>query len=74
MMVGHPLGGPDLEDRTVLALSTASRHPGVAMAVAAANYPGNKVIGVAILLYFPVNIVLSIPCVRRMKWRAAAAQ
>jgi bile acid:Na+ symporter, BASS family len=32
--VGHVLGGPDAEDRTVLAMSTASRHPGVALAVA----------------------------------------
>jgi BASS family bile acid:Na+ symporter len=32
--VGHLLGGPDTEDRRVLALATASRHPAVAMAVA----------------------------------------
>jgi bile acid:Na+ symporter, BASS family len=31
---GHVLGGPDKEDRTVLALATASRHPAVALAVA----------------------------------------
>jgi bile acid:Na+ symporter, BASS family len=31
---GHLLGGPDKEDRTVLALATASRHPAVALAVA----------------------------------------
>lgn len=31
--VGHVLGGPDSEDRSVLALATASRHPGVALAV-----------------------------------------
>jgi BASS family bile acid:Na+ symporter len=31
--VGHVLGGPDREDRTVLALATASRHPAVALAV-----------------------------------------
>jgi BASS family bile acid:Na+ symporter len=32
--VGHLLGGPDAEDRSVLAMSTASRHPGVALAIA----------------------------------------
>jgi BASS family bile acid:Na+ symporter len=32
--VGHLLGGPATEDRRVLALATASRHPAVAMAVA----------------------------------------
>jgi BASS family bile acid:Na+ symporter len=34
LVVGHLLGGPDTEDRKVLALATASRHPAVAMAVA----------------------------------------
>jgi BASS family bile acid:Na+ symporter len=29
LAAGHLLGGPDPQDRTVLALSTASRHPGV---------------------------------------------
>jgi bile acid:Na+ symporter, BASS family len=33
IVVGHLLGGPDREDRTVLALATASRHPAVALAV-----------------------------------------
>jgi BASS family bile acid:Na+ symporter len=39
LAVGHLLGGPDQEDRTVLALSTASRHPGVALAIAHASFP-----------------------------------
>ena len=39
LAVGHLLGGPDPEDRTVLALSTASRHPGVALAIAHATFP-----------------------------------
>lgn len=34
LAVGHFLGGPDEDDRTVLAFATVSRHPGVAMAVA----------------------------------------
>jgi BASS family bile acid:Na+ symporter len=33
LLFGHALGGPDREDRTVLALATASRHPAVALAV-----------------------------------------
>jgi BASS family bile acid:Na+ symporter len=33
VLVGHVLGGPDREDRTVLATATASRHPAVALAV-----------------------------------------
>jgi BASS family bile acid:Na+ symporter len=33
LAAGHVLGGPDKEDRAVLALATASRHPAVALAV-----------------------------------------
>ena len=39
LIVGHLLGGADPEDRVVLALSTASRHSGVALAIATANFP-----------------------------------
>jgi predicted Na+-dependent transporter len=34
LAVGHLLGGPDEDDRTVLAFATVSRHPGVAIAIA----------------------------------------
>ncbi len=34
LAVGHALGGPDGDERTVLAFATVSRHPGVAIAVA----------------------------------------
>jgi bile acid:Na+ symporter, BASS family len=44
LTVGHLLGGPDPGDRTVLALSTASRHPGVALAIADANFPDQKLV------------------------------
>jgi BASS family bile acid:Na+ symporter len=40
--VGHLLGGPVEEDRTTLALATSARHPGLAMAIAAANFPQQK--------------------------------
>jgi BASS family bile acid:Na+ symporter len=33
IVVGYVLGGPDRDDRTVLALATASRHPAVALVV-----------------------------------------
>src|SRR5271157_5033442 len=51
LAVGHLLGGPDPNDRTVLALATATRHPGVAMAIASANFPGYKAVLPALLLY-----------------------
>jgi BASS family bile acid:Na+ symporter len=34
LAIGHVLGGPAEDDRTVLAFATVSRHPGVAIAVA----------------------------------------
>lgn len=61
LLVGHLLGGPNPQDRTVLALSTSSRHPGIAIAMATANYQGNRNIAASILLYLLVNIVVSIP-------------
>jgi BASS family bile acid:Na+ symporter len=70
LMIGHVLGGPEPEDRTVLALSTASRHPGIALAVAGANYPGQKLVLAAVALYLIVNVIVSIPY---LNWRKRQA-
>jgi BASS family bile acid:Na+ symporter len=60
--VGHWLGGPDPSDRTVLALATASRHPGLAIAIAASTFPPFKQqIAALILLYVLIRIVVLIP-------------
>jgi BASS family bile acid:Na+ symporter len=69
--IGHALGGPDPADRSTLALATASRHPGMAMAIAGANYPAQrKSIAAVILLYFIVKAVVLLPynawCKRRL--------
>lgn len=61
LLAGHVLGGPDPEDRTVLALSTACRHPGVALAIATTNFPDEKLVTGAVLLYLLVSAALSIP-------------
>ena len=66
LLIGHLLGGPAAGDRTALALSTASRHPGVAIAVATAVAPGDKEVIAAVLLAFLVSIVASMPYTR---WR-----
>ena len=73
LAVGHALGGPAPEDRAVLALSTATRHPGIAMTVTAANYPGDHNIAAAILLYFVLNIAVSIPYVMWQRRRLQPA-
>jgi BASS family bile acid:Na+ symporter len=42
LAIGHWLGGPNPDDRTVLALSTASRHPAIALAAATAGAGPNR--------------------------------
>jgi len=50
LAVGHLLGGPKPENRTVLALSTACRHPGVAVAIASSLVDDKKPVIAAVLL------------------------
>lgn len=66
LAVGHWLGGPDGEDRTVLALSTATRHPGVALAVAGAVAQDKAAVSAAVLLAVFVGAIVTGPYV---KWR-----
>lgn len=61
LAVGHLLGGPEPDDRTVLAIATASRHPGVAIAIAAATFPQEKAVSAAVVLYLIVSAIVSIP-------------
>jgi BASS family bile acid:Na+ symporter len=73
LATGHLLGGPDPGHRTVLALSTASRHPAVALAVTVAAGEETKSEVGAILLYLIVAIGLSIPYVAWRRHQADAA-
>jgi BASS family bile acid:Na+ symporter len=66
LTTGHLLGGPEQNDRTVLAIFTASRHPGVALAIGIANAPGEKRVLATVLLYFIMNLIIAIPY---MAWR-----
>ncbi len=69
LIVGHFLGGPNPEERTVLGLSSASRHPAVALAIAGASFPDVK-FGATIILYLLLTIIVSIPYVM---WRRKTA-
>lgn len=71
LAVGHFLGGPDEGHRTVLAFSTATRHPAVAMAIAHANFPNEPLAPAAILLYLLICTVVSIPYQGRRQRRHA---
>jgi BASS family bile acid:Na+ symporter len=59
LIVGHLLGGPEPDNRPVLALATASRHPAVALAIAHANFPEQKLAGPAVFLYVILSGILS---------------
>lgn len=69
LAAGHLLGGPDPDDRTVLAFASASRHPGIAASLAALNFPQEKAIVAVLLLYLIVSALLTIPY---MNWRKRA--
>jgi BASS family bile acid:Na+ symporter len=66
LVTGHWLGGPEDGNRTVLAVATARRHPGVALAIASANFPDEKAVLAVLLWHLIVGNFLSIPYVM---WR-----
>jgi len=72
LLVGHLLGGPESEHSTVLALSTACRHPAIALAIASSNYPDEH-FGGTIILYLLVSAVAGIPYVAWQRRRANVA-
>ena len=55
LLIGHFLGGSARADRIVLALSTSSRHPAIAIAVATVVAPQLQLAAAAILLYMLVS-------------------
>jgi bile acid:Na+ symporter, BASS family len=64
--VGHLLGGPNHDDRTVLALATGTRHPGVALAIASVTFPEEKAVLAVLLWHLIVGAIVSLPYV---SWR-----
>jgi bile acid:Na+ symporter, BASS family len=66
LALGHLLGGPDSDHQTVLALATATRHPGVALTIAAGNFPEETLVAPALMLYLLIGAIVSVPYVR---WR-----
>jgi BASS family bile acid:Na+ symporter len=60
LLVGHLMGGPDPENAVVLALSSACRHPAIALTIASSNFPDQHFAG-TILLFLIVNALVGIP-------------
>ena len=71
LAVGHVLGGPEPDHSVVLALCTACRHPGIAVAIVAANAPDVRP-GPTILLYVIVSALICIPYVVWSRQQVAA--
>jgi BASS family bile acid:Na+ symporter len=61
LAAGHCLGGPDADDRTALAIAASMRHPGVALAIARLNFPEERLVPAAVLLFIVVNVVVTLP-------------
>lgn len=72
--IGHLVGGPEPENRVGLAISTGSRHPGVALAIAQVNFPDQTLATAAVLLYVFVTALVSIPYLRWAKHRRPAGR
>jgi BASS family bile acid:Na+ symporter len=70
LAAGHLLGGPDPEDRTVLALYSSARHPGVAIAIAQVNFPELNLALAAALLALIVAAIVSAPYLQWTKRHA----
>ena len=62
LLVGHLMGAPEPEHSAVLALSTACRHPAIALAIAATNFPDLR-FGGTIILYLLVSAMVGFPYV-----------
>jgi BASS family bile acid:Na+ symporter len=61
VFVGHVIGGPSADDRTVLALSNAARHPAMAIAIGAAAFPEQKLVPAAVVLYLFASAIATAP-------------
>ncbi|WP_144053316.1 bile acid:sodium symporter family protein [Xenococcus sp. PCC 7305] len=59
LAIGHTFGGPVPNDRTALALSTVSRHPGIALAIAGINFPDQKLSLAAVILYLVISTIVT---------------
>lgn len=76
LVVGHFLGGPGSEERITLSLSTACRHPALAIALATANMPEEHNLFSAILLYLMLNAIITSAYMlwRRCQFKASSEQ
>lgn len=70
LALGHIMAGPDPENSKVLALASALRHPGIALAITAANFPALQ-FGAVIILYLLIGAIVGIPYGKWMQKRTS---
>jgi BASS family bile acid:Na+ symporter len=73
LLIGHFLGGPVEENRSVLALCTATRHPFIAIALIQQTFASQKLAIPAVFMALIVTTIASIPYVRMRKAKYARA-
>jgi BASS family bile acid:Na+ symporter len=71
--VGHVLGGPRPEDRTVLAIANAARFPALAALIAATSFPEAHALP-AVIAYVVISNVVALPYEIMRKRRHLGAQ
>jgi BASS family bile acid:Na+ symporter len=67
--VGHVMAGPEADRSIVLAIACANRNPGIAIAIASANFPEES-FAPTVIMYAIVVGVVTTPYVRWMKRRS----
>jgi bile acid:Na+ symporter, BASS family len=67
LVSGQVIGGPTQKERSALAVASACRHPGLAIAIAQANVPDMKLVLPAMILY---ALVLGVVLLPYNKWSA----
>ena len=73
LTAGYLLGGPEPQNRTTLALATASRHPGLAISIAALDFPDQKLTTAAVVLYLVVNAIITVAYLQWQKRHSSSA-
>lgn len=73
LAAGRWLGGSNPDNRTVLSLASAARHPGVAIGFAITSFPDARLAPAAILLAVVVNTLIAIPYLMWARRRKAPA-
>ncbi|PNU04020.1 bile acid:sodium symporter [Novosphingobium guangzhouense] len=74
LAAGYMLGGKDPGDRTALALAAASRHPGVAVAIATHSFPDAKLAPAAIVMSMVISTLISLPLLHLLTKQGGASQ